>query len=60
MDIKLLTEQKGKLYEQLKEACAVPEKDYDDVKVDAINDDITALTKKIRSAENANLVLSKL
>ena len=59
MEIKQLIEQKGKLYEQLREAAGVPEKDYDEVKVDAINDDITALTVKIRSLENANRILSE-
>ena len=59
MEIKSLLEKKGKLYEQLREACAVPEKDYDEVKVDKINDDITSLTQKIRSLENANKILSE-
>jgi len=59
MEIKSLIEQKGKLYEQLREAAGVPEKDYDEKKVDAINDDITKLTQKIRSLENANKILSE-
>ncbi len=56
--IKNLIETKGKLYAQLQEAANVPEKDYDDEKVDKINDEITAINKKIRSAENANELLS--
>ena len=59
MEIKSLIEQKGKLYEQLREAAGVPEKDYDEKKVDAINDDITKLTQQIRSLENANKILSE-
>lgn len=60
IEIKELLEKKGKLYELLKEAAAVPEKDYDDAKVDTINNDITALDKKVRSLESANKHLSEL
>lgn len=56
--IKSLTEQKGKLYAQLKEASNVPEKDYDDVAVDKINDEISAVDRKIVSANRANETLA--
>jgi len=59
MEIKSLIERKGKLYEQLREAAGVPEKDYDEKKVDAINDDITKLSQQIRSLENAQKILSE-
>ncbi len=60
IEIKNLLEQKGELYEQLKQAASVSVDDYDDKKVDAINEDITALDKKIRSLESANRHLSEL
>jgi HK97 family phage major capsid protein len=57
MTLKERFEQKGKLLEQLKEA--VNAKDFDQEKVDTINDDITKAEKEIRSIEKANEFLSK-
>jgi HK97 family phage major capsid protein len=57
MTLKEKFEHKGKLLESLKEA--VNAKDFDQEKVDALNDEITNTEKEIRSIEKANEFLSK-
>ena len=57
MTLKEKFEQKGKLLEQLKEA--VNAKDFDQEKVDTINDEISKIEGEIKSIEKANEFLSK-
>jgi len=57
MTLKEKFEQKGKLLEQLKEA--VNAKDFDQEKVDTVNDEISKIEGEIRSIEKANEFLAK-
>ena len=59
MTLKEKFEQKGKLLEQLKEAVAVKAEDFDQEKVDAINNDLSKVEKEIDSIERANEFLAK-
>lgn len=56
MTLKEKFEHKGKLLEQLKEA--VNAKEFDQEKVDALNDEISATEKEIRSIKTANDLLA--
>ena len=58
MTIQELFEKKGRLVELLKEAVKVEEKDFDEAKVDKINEDIIELDKQIRTFETAQKTLA--
>ena len=58
MTIQELFEKKGRLVKLLEEAVKVEEKDFDEAKVDSINEDIIELDKQIRTFETAQKTLA--
>jgi len=58
MTIQELFEKKGKLIKLLEEAIKVEEKDFDEPKVDKINEDIIEVDKQIRTVEAAQKTLA--
>lgn len=58
MTVQELYEKKGKLLKQLEEAINVEEKDFEEAKVEAINNDITEVDKQIRIVEAAQATLA--